>query len=78
MFLKKKKTIFFKLFKQKQNCIYRYSACGRTRSSNEMNNVNIDRILNVNDDGLLKKSISKKKQKREGRKPYKVTSVSHN
>jgi len=65
MFLKKKKTIFSKLFKQKQNCIYRYSACGRTRSSNEMNNVNIDRILNVNDDGLIKKKYFKKKERRK-------------
>jgi hypothetical protein len=60
----------------RKEIIYRYSACGRTRSSNEMINVNIDRILNINDDGLLKRII-KGRENKEG-KTYNVTSVSHN
>ncbi len=41
-----------------------------------MINVNIDRILNINDDGLLK-GIIKGRENKEG-KTYNVTSVSHN
>lgn len=74
--LKQKRKLFIFFYIQRK-LIYKYSACGRARSSNDINNVNIDRLLNINDDGLLnhkKKKIISFCQSIS----YKVINVSHN